>query len=239
MVKQHYIVVFTGIAFAGLLAACVDWPNLDTVTGPYPNGSCTLDGSAAPNSPKAFSNRLKNRYKLPDKFTPITWAEMEKLPLGELADQNNLGVAFTGYVKDVHVGGTNGESCNCRTKEKSLLDIHIDIVRDPMNPKHMDRAVIAEVTHRGRILAERGLLKSNVGKDWSERTLRDKLLGRWVRFSGWLFYDPDHLTGGFVEDPEDKGASGRNESPNWRLSGWEIHPVMGIEVLSGKPSGTF
>ncbi len=228
-----------GLIALGCVAAQSSWPDLTVVKGAYPDGSCGVDGSATPGSPKALSNRLKNRYKLPEKFEPLTWSQALKLPLSEDNAWQNKGISFVGYVKDVHYGGSNGESCNCRGKDKSVLDIHIDIVRDPMDPKWQDLSFVGEVTHRGRLLAEKGLLSSNVGTDWNQGNLRDKLLGRWVRFSGWLFYDPDHLSGGFREDPQDQGVGGRNESPNWRLSGWEIHPIMGIEVLSGKPSHDF
>jgi hypothetical protein len=47
-----------------------------------------------------------------------------------------------------------------------------------------------------------------------------------VKIQGWLFYDFSHKTENYAEDPDDN--IGR---PNWRATGWEIHPITAIEVL--------
>ena len=91
--------------------------------------------------------------------------------------------------------------------------------------------VVVESTVRSRRLAQAGLLSTNIGNDWSYAMLRARLLGRWVRFEGWRFYDPDHHLESWAVDPSDSvGGS------NWRGTSWEIHPVMGIHRLAGKPS---
>ncbi len=62
------------------------------------------------------------------------------------------------------------------------------------------------------------------GWDWSEETPKRELLGRWVRFEGWLFFDLHHA------DESENAAPG---TPfNWRATAWEIHPVTKIEVLN-------
>jgi hypothetical protein len=85
---------------------------------------------------------------------------------------------------------------------------------------------VIEITPRSRILAGRKRLTSNIGKDWSVDQLRKELLGRRVRFSGWLLFDAKYMDRSWSSDLED--TVGR---PNARQSAWELHPVMGIEVL--------
>jgi len=237
------------------LAAPVQWPNLDVLTN-YPNPSgntCGLDGSATPTtSEHAKRNRQKNRYRLPNSgtFEPITYEELLALPHGEpnatqtkivnyprSGDQNNRrAVSFIGYVQDIFAAGcrqysatSGGESCNCNTTTKSQCDAHINVVVDPFNNAGNGRGVVVvEVTERSRRLAAQGLLTTNnIGNDWSTSTLRSKLLGRWVRFSGWLFFDADHYDQAWVIDEEN--TIGKS---NFRETAWEIHPVMGIERVA-------
>lgn len=134
-------------------------------------------------------------------------------------------MTVVGFVREVKRGGTTGESCNCRAKGKTQVDAHIELVLDPNNHARSGKGmVVVEVQERVRHLVAQGLLQSNIGQDWSTPMLRAKLLGRWVKFSGWLFYDPDHHTEAWRADPND--TAGKR---NWRETGWEIHPVMAIE----------
>jgi len=52
--------------------------------------------------------------------------------------------------------------------------------------------------------------------------LERQLLGRLVRFEGWLLFDSSHA------------MESENIAPgtplNWRATAWEIHPVTKIEV---------
>ena len=82
------------------------------------------------------------------------------------------------------------------------------------------------------MLAERKLLKFNdIGEQWSIDNLRKKLLKKWVRFSGWLFFEPGYAHRAWLSDPEDKvGLSNTIETA------WGIHPVLGIEVVEPPPS---
>lgn len=226
------------------------WPNLDVLTN-YPNPSgdtCGVDGAATPGTEKARLNRQKNRYRLPANgvFEPITYEELLALPHGVVNNQgtqivnyprssdpnNRRAVSFVGYVQDVFVAGcrrysatSGGESCNCNTTNRPLCDAHINVVTDPFNNAGNGRGVVVvEVTERSRRLAAQGLLTTNIGNDWSTTMLRSRLLGRWVRFSGWLFFDADHYDQAWVVDEHNT-----IQRSNFRETAWEIHPVMGIE----------
>ena len=61
--------------------------------------------------------------------------------------------------------------------------------------------------------------------------LRARLLGRWVKISGWLFYDADHHLESWQVD-----KTHSLDGANWRETGWEIHPVMAIETGVQPPS---
>jgi hypothetical protein len=241
------------------------WPNLD-VLSPFKGlktNSCGLNGAGKAGSEKAKSNRLKNRYHLPDTpFEVVTFDDLMRLDQGRVSrshtildfpmsdhPDNRRAVQFTGFVisakasgcairKDPQTGKvtSQGESCNCNTADKTLCDAHIEVVMDPGADHRKGRGVVVvEVTERGRRLAALGLLDAhnNIGRDWSSKTLAKKIVNKWVTFSGWLFYDEDHVNQAWVIDPDD--TIGRNN--NFRATAWEIHPVMGIEVLPGPPSG--
>jgi hypothetical protein len=217
------------------------WPNLDILQH-YPNRAgttCSLDGSARPGSEKAATNHLKNRYTLPTSgFESLLLSDLIKLPSGTpnapptSADPNNQrAVTVIGYVRDVKPGGTAGESCNCRATGKQQVDAHIEVVLDPNSHDPSGKGmVVVEVQERIRRLARQGLLTSNIGNDWSTPMLRARLLGRWVKFSGWLFYDADHHLESWQVD-----MTNTLDGANWRETGWEIHPVMAIETGVAPP----
>jgi hypothetical protein len=218
------------------------WPNLD-VLDEYPNetgDTCPLSGNANPQTEKGKVNALKNRYTLPTNgFETMLLSQLFALPSGTAstpptsADPNhNRAVTVVGYVREVKPGGTRGESCNCKATRRDLVDTHIEIVLDPNSHDETGKGmVVVETTERIRRLAHEGLLTSNIGNDWSHQALRDRLLGRWVKLSGWLFYDVSHHKESWRVDPQN-----RLPNNNWRETGWEIHPVMGIETGVRPPS---
>lgn len=216
-----------------------NWPNLETLDN-YPNpfgNTCSEDGTTErggiPRGDKISENDLKNRFYPPSSYEPYSVDQMLRLPNNNDDALEHTGVTLTGYVKDVKPGGTEGESCNCEAVGRNLVDAHIEVVRDP---KEIDAGghgtVIVEVTERSRRLAGLGLLSTNIGNDWNTETLRTKLTGKWVRFSGWLLFDSDHVKESWSADPEDD--LGRR---NWRGTPWEVHPVLGIELLAGGSPG--
>lgn len=214
------------------------WPDL-TVLDNYPNphgDTCTDNGTTSsgnePRGEKLEENHLKNRFLLPSHYTPYGVDQMLALPTHDDQTLDNTGVQFTGYVESVKYGGTEGESCNCDAKRTDELDAHIEVVADPSKETETGKGmIIVEVTERSRRLSSAGLLSTNIGNDWSTLTLRRSLEGHWVTFSGWLFYDPDHEEESWSVDPDD--TEGRS---NWRGSPWEVHPVLGIQLLTAKPT---
>lgn len=221
------------------------WPDLTTINVGGGN-LCGVDGAAPPDSEKARENELKNRFRLPSgPFSPISFDEIQKLNQGNVVmtggtaridrfprsdDPNNFrAVSVEGFVQSVFTAGCSaGESCNCATKDRSICDTQINVLPNPGSDSTGGRnTFVVEITQRVRILAAQGLLGSNVGNDWSTSTLESKLEGHRVRFSGYLFFDPDHTDQAWIVDPNDTiGQS------NFRQTCWEIHPVMKIELLN-------
>ena len=214
-----------------------NWPNLDVLIN-YSNpfgDTCSEDGTTSrgnlPRADKLEENHLKNRYLLPSRYTAYDVDQMLNLPTNDDERLDDSGASLTGYVEDVKPGGSEGESCNCDATQPQELDAHIEVVSDPSSVTNDGKGkVLVEVTERSRRLADAGLLQTNIGNDWSTRQLKRQLIGHWVKFSGWLFYDPDHAQESWSVDDND--SAGRR---NWRGTPWEIHPVMAIEVLPNKP----
>ncbi len=178
---------------------------------------CPPEGSAQTSHLIAL-NKLKNRSQIPSQTDFDQSITLKKLL--EVGDDtkrwNHLKAAkITGYVYDVKPGGV--ETCNCKTKVLDERDTHIELLADPMNDKKMLRMIV-EVTPHMRKLMEKS------GEGWSTKTLRDKLLGRWVSFSGWLLFDEEHANQAENTNP------GRER--NWRATAWEIHPVTKIEITA-------
>ena len=61
------------------------------------------------------------------------------------------------------------------------------------------------------------------GIDWSEKSLQRELVGHWVEFEGWLYFDVGHA------QESENTSPGRSD--NWRGTAWEIHPITKITVV--------
>jgi hypothetical protein len=215
-----------------------------TILNNFPNpfgNTCSTDGNPNASLEKKARNRLKSRFTIPSSVREMRLDEIVALPPnanGSTPSVNNpnqmIAVSVIGYVRGVYPGGTSGESCNCKATADRLVDTHIDVVLYP-NQEENDPSgrgvLVVEVTERSRRLAALGLLDTNIGNNWSRSILKSRLRGHWVKFTGWLFYDDDHHTGSWRVDPKNKKGEG-----NWRATGWEVHPVVGIEVLPGRPA---
>lgn len=180
---------------------------------------CPPEGNAARAGLQVL-NKLKNRCIFPtegDIDTNVTLKAMLQPGDDRARWQASRAARITGYVYEVKPGGI--ETCNCKAKEPDMRDTHIELLADPVHDSKMQRVVV-EVTPRMRTLMKKQ------GADWSTKKLRDKLLGRWVTFTGWLLFDEEH----------DQQAENTNPGRprNWRATAWEIHPVTKIEI-SKKP----
>jgi len=185
-------------------------------------------------------NKLKNRSNAPTLFSNNPTITIAKI-LAPGNDRNRFSptkaATITGYVASVKVGGN--ESCNCHAKDPSRRDTHIDVVADPKsaarhlikvttkgkNGKHKTITkdanqkyhLIVEVTPRVRDqMGAKGI-------DWSTATLKSQLTHHWVRFSGWLLFDTEHVLQAENTHPGNK--------LNWRATCTEIHPIFGIKVV--------
>ena len=87
----------------------------------------------------------------------------------------------------------------------------------PVNDGSKTQRVIVEVTPRWRAIM------TEQGADWSTRALRDRLLGRWIKVTGWMLFDAEH------QNESENTAPGRER--NWRATAWEVHPITSIEVV--------
>jgi hypothetical protein len=120
-----------------------------------------------------------------------------------------------GYVADVKMGGV--ETVNCHARSILGRDTHIDLTLSAADAYNEATHVIVEVTPRWRTaMAAKGI-------DWETDTLRERLLGRCVKVTGWLLFDAEHRRQS--QNTADAGAHA------WRATAWEIHPITFIEAL--------
>ena len=177
--------------------------------------SCGMEGDARNLGVQAL-NRLKNRYLAPQQIDPaITLAAILAPGRDTGRWKVKQGAEIVGYVFDVKRGGI--ESTNCHSHSDEQRDTHIELVLDPMAGSSSQR-VIVEVTPRWRAIM------TAQGVDWSTRALRDRVLGRWIKVTGWMLFDMEH------QNQSENTAPGRER--NWRATAWEIHPVTSIEVVA-------
>ncbi|MFL5741203.1 MAG: hypothetical protein ACJ75B_13350 [Flavisolibacter sp.] len=206
--KQLVLIFFILIGFIAAGQETIDIHGVD----------CGIHGSAKYNSRSWKLDEYKNRYQFPSASDFDTSINLESLSAS--ADPNGFdidkAVILRGYVFNVKTGGV--ESCNCKTNDPQYRDTHIELVPDEHHTDPQYRLIV-EVTPRLRLyMADRG-------EDWSTPSLKQKLIGHHVEISGWLFYDAEHETGSFANDPDN--VIGQK---NWRASCWEVHPVTHLQL---------
>lgn len=159
-------------------------------------------------------HRLKNRTAFPQAADFDSRVTLEAL-LQRGNDTNrwstDRAARLQGYVIDVAYA--RPEATNCFSP--SRRDIHILIANRKDAPK--SEQVVLEVTPN---LSDWATAQ---GIDWSERTLQQQLVGHWVEFEGWLYFDVGH-----AEEAENTAAG---EPDNWRATSWEIHPITKITAI--------
>jgi hypothetical protein len=168
----------------------------------------------------------KNRATVPaaDSIDPdVTLAAM--LSPGNDIDRFDAtkGAIVEGIVIRVKEGSV--ETCNCHARDPIDQDTHIELALSPDAPP--TQRVVTEVTPRFRKRMK------DAGVDWSTATLQgangsDGIVGKWVRITGWLFFDEPHER--ISENTNPGGAR------NVRATCWEIHPITALEVLDAPPS---
>ncbi len=164
-------------------------------------------------------NRRKNRDDeaqlwFPVKFDAIAklgWPKhAEKKPRfgirasdrDEIAKHEGLPLSVEGYIARAQWEGK--ESCNCRSDEPEMRDMHLWLTKEPT--RNRSESIVVEVTPRLRAQHPRWTISAL--KRIAEREQQ-------VRISGWLMFDGEH--------PDQVGKT--------RGTLWEIHPVMKIQVF--------
>ncbi|SRR6266404_1695157 len=151
--------------------------------------------------------QLKNRTALPEDsdFDSRVTLETLLLPGGDQSRwATSRAARIEGYVISISSGPREAANCYCRR------DIHIMLAPRPDAPAQ--EQIVLEVTPR---------IKAT--KQWSLETLQRDLIGRSVRFEGWLLFDLSHAA------ESENTAPGR--ANNWRATAWELHPITKIEIL--------
>jgi len=193
-----------------------------TATGPAEvYRSCPLEGSAITNNRKE-SNRKKNRITRPASGDIDANATLPAILQGGADAQrwsDARAASIVAYVYDVKVGGE--ETVNCGETDSLYIDTHIEVVLGPQDTLKTSRLIV-EVTPRWRAFL------ATQGEDWTTRALDQRLEGRWVRFTGWLFWDFEHADEAAHTNPGGDHV--------WRATAWEIHPVTEIKVCPGTPA---
>jgi hypothetical protein len=174
---------------------------------------CPASGLGFSNSRRNV-HRLKNRTSVPQSvdFDPqATLSNILQPGRDDTRWSQTNAARVEGYV--VSIGRAGIELANCYSPCRR--DIHINVALRPDAPS--GEQMVLEVTPYFERLA------AVDGVDWSERKLKEMLLGRWCRFEGWLFFDLGHAkesTNTFEEGSE-----------IWRATAWELHPITRIEVI--------
>jgi hypothetical protein len=162
----------------------------------------------------ASLHRLKNRTAFPqpaDFDSRVTLDALLQPGNDSNRWSNDRAARIQGQVIDVAYA--RPEATNCFNP--CGRDIHILVA------KHKDAGkseqVVLEVTPKLRAWA------ATQGVDWSEETLHAQLVGHWVEFEGWLYFDVGHNEESVNINP------GNRE--NWRATAWEIHPITRLTVV--------
>jgi hypothetical protein len=222
LVAAHLVRYTVSLIVAGTLGALATLPVSRTAVADDAQllANCPVVGDTTLPKVQAL-NTLKRRMTVP---TPgnidsnVTLRAMVAPGDDTTRWDERHGATIEGYVADVKIGGV--ESVNCHTHDPAYRDTHIALTLDPTKNDE-STYVIVEVTPQVREEM------SKKGVDWSTKTLRTSLLGRWVRVTGWLLFDVEH-------QPNAKNTASGN-AHIWRGTVWEIHPITAIEVLPGKP----
>jgi hypothetical protein len=150
---------------------------------------------------------LKNRTKSSTAIKIVSLDSIMKPGDDTKRFSTNQYVSITGYVYEVKYGGA--ETCNCHTKDKSQLDIHIEIVQN-LNDAAGSKRMIVEINRYTRA--------TNPNMDYN---IVHSLKGKKVEVQGWLFFDEEHKQNAINTSPQGTNV--------WRATCWEVHPCLSIK----------
>jgi len=159
-------------------------------------------------------HRLKNRTAIPQAGDFDSGVTLDAV-LQPGDDRNRWSTDRAARIQGevIDVAYARPEATNCYNPCRR--DIHVLIANRKGAAK--TEQVVLEVTPNLRDGA------AAQGIDWSEQTLQAQLVGHWVEFEGWLFFDAGHAEESEHTSPHNAG--------NWRATAWEIHPVTKITVI--------
>jgi hypothetical protein len=120
-----------------------------------------------------------------------------------IAEYEGIPVSVEGYLTAATESGP--ESTNCHGSDSAMSDWHVSLVKN--SGEDRSKAIVTETTPRIR-----------ARHNWTLGKLKTIIENQeLVRISGWVFFDPEH--------PNHIGV--------YRMTLWEIHPIMQIEVYRG------
>jgi hypothetical protein len=170
----------------------------------------------SPSPAVGAANVLRNRTTIPAASDIDSNATLNALlfPGEDLGRwSNSRGAKVMGFVVDVKPGGL--DSANCHAERATVIELGLH-QHDPRTERLM-----AVLTPSGSAaMAAAGTA------DWSMLAVRHRLIGRWVRITGWLFGD-------WERKAESENTNSGNPD-NSRATIWEIHPVTDIQVLNSQ-----
>lgn len=162
----------------------------------------------------ASLHRLKNRTNFPqsaDFDARVTLDALLQPGNDDNRWSNDRAARIQGQVIDVAYA--RPEATNCFNP--CGRDIHIVVGKNKDAGK--SEQVVLEVTPKLRAWA------ATQGMDWTAETLYSQLVGHWVEFEGWLYFDVGH-----TEESENINPG---NPENWRATAWEIHPITRLAVI--------
>jgi hypothetical protein len=211
------------VSFVVLFLASSAWPADVYVEKAAPHTQCPRRGGAPANTdiPPIFIDVLLALIPLSADFDNQVSAQALIQPGNDQTRWSNKRAAsIRGYVAVVKLG-TKGESCNCGAKAPVDSDTHIAVVADSATAQDKRTYIIVEITPRIR----ENLASQTPSIDWGTDALKKRLLGKRVKFEGWMFFDSPHKSQATNTHPNDPKHN------NWRATCWEIHPITAIQVL--------
>jgi hypothetical protein len=158
--------------------------------------------------------------------------ELDGAQKDEFDSYENQLVSLTGWLVLAYAGPP--ETTNCASA--SFHDWHLEIFKNPSDNAPQDgdpTPIICEITPR----AERAIYRDNTRiqsltgffrlKDGGYKTTGHK--AQKIRVTGYLLWDDDHNGSADVGSTVQWFNNGFHHP--WRLTAWEIHPVMKVEGI--------